>query len=212
MVLDILIGVIIIFAMVFGYRAGFIWTFFHTLGWIVALVLAFLWTPRARDFLFLDTNLYLSVSETIGERLAEVANIQSITANLPRILRESVDRLAGHTTDAAGMLLSDILFTVISFIAVFFAVKLVFFLIVFLFSKKYSDGVSGVLDGLAGLLIGFIKGILLVFALLTAMIPVLSMFDTGLVDTVVGWLDSSQVAGTLYDNNFLALVLRDFLI
>jgi len=212
MVLDILIGFIIICSMVFGYRAGFIWTFFHTLGWIVALVLAFIWTPRARDFLFLDTNLYSSVSEALSERLLEVSNIQSITANLPRILRESVDRLASQTMDAAGMLLSDILFTIISFIFVFFAVKLVFFLIVFLFSKKYSDGVSGVLDGLAGLIIGFVKGILLVFAMLTAMIPILSMFNTGLVEVVVGWLDSSQLAGTLYDNNFLALILRDFLI
>ena len=212
MVLDILIGIIIVIAMVFGYRAGFIWTFFHTLSWIIALVLAFIWTPRVRDFLFLDTNLYHSVQATIGERLSEITNIHGITANLPRILRESVDRLAGRTLSEAEVLLSDILFTIISFIAIFFAVKLLFFIIVLLFSKKYSDGVSGVLDGISGLIMGFIKGILLVFALLTAMIPVLSMFDTGLVETVIGWLDESQLAGTLYDNNFLALILRDFLV
>ena len=212
MVLDILIGIIIILSMVLGYRAGFIWTFFHTLSWLIALVLAFIWTPRARDFLFLDTNLYHSVQATIGERLSEIANIHGITANLPRILRESVDRLAGRALADAEVLLSDILFTIISFIAIFFAVKLVFFIIVLLFSKKYSDGVSGVLDGISGLIIGFIKGILIVFAMLTAMIPVLSMFDTGLVETVIGWLDESQLAGTLYDNNFLALILRDFLV
>jgi len=211
MILDILIGLIIILAMVLGYRAGFVWTFFHTLGWLISMILAFIWMPRMRSFLFSETGLYHFLQNNLGERLSDMISITNISANFPRMLRERIDNLANQTLDAANTFLIDIVFTVISFLAVFFGIKLIFFVITLLLSKRYSGGVSGVLDGISGLIFGFIKGVFLVFALLTIMIPALSIFDSGLTDTVGGWLDSSYFAGTLYDNNFLILIIRDFM-
>ena len=212
MVLDILLAIILIAGLVLGYRSGFIWAFFHTLGWIIALLLAFFLTPRMREFLYSNTDLYQSIHEGFGERIAETANVHNITTNLPRLFRESADRLAHQTTDAASEFLGNIVFSIVSFLAVLFIVKLLFFIIILLLSKKYATGVAGVLDGISGMIFGLIKSVFLIFALLTIMIPVLSMFDTGLVDTVSGWLDSSYFAGTLYDNNFLTVLLRDFVI
>jgi len=212
MVLDILIAVILILGLVLGYRSGFIWAFFHTLGWIIALLLAFVLTPRMRDFLYSNTDLYQSLHQGFGERIAEATNAHGITANLPRLFRESADRVAHQTTGVASEFLGNIVFSIISFLAVLFLVKLIFFVIILILSKKYATGMAGVLDGISGMIFGLIKSAFLIFALLTVMIPVLSMFDTGFVDTVSGWLDSSYFAGTLYDNNFLTVLLRDFVI
>ena len=212
MVLDILILAILILAMVFGSRIGFVWSFFHTLSWIASIILAFIFTPWLRGLLISETGLYEALNRALSGRFASAAGIDSISSGLPRILKDTVDSLARQTVDAASASICDLLFTIISFLIIVFVVKFIFFAIIFALSKKHAGGARGVIDGILGMIFGFVKGILLVFVLLAAMIPIISLFDTGLVDVIHGWLDSSYFAGSLYDNNFLALILRDFLI
>jgi len=212
MVLDILIVVIFISSMVFGYRAGFVWTFFHTLGWVASIVLAFIFTPRLSAFLISNTGLYEVIHRALSGRFADGVSIERIFSELPRILKDTADSLTRQAADVASTTVSDLLFTVVSFLIIVFAVKFVIFGIILFFSKKNAGGVRGAVDGILGLIFGFIKGILLVFVLLAVMIPLMSLFDAKFIEIIGGWLDSSFFAGSLYDNNFLALILRDFLI
>ena len=198
-------------SMVLGYRSGFVWTFFHALSWIAAIVLAFMWKPRVSEFLIENTGIYESVNQALTERIADTVNINNISAEFPRIMRETVDSLILQAASAASTALCSLIFTVISFLIVVFAVKFVFFIIILLFSKRYSDGAAGFIDGFAGLVFGFIRGAFLIFVLLAALIPFLGLFDARLTEFIGNSLDSSFVAGSLYDNNFLALIVRDFL-
>ena len=212
MVLDIFFGAVIVAAMVFGYRNGFVRTVFHTLSWLLSLILAFLLTPRLRDHIVSGTEFYDSLNESITERLDTVAGAGNLSADLPRILRYAVDDAAHQAVSAVSASISYLLVTIISFLIIVFAAKLVFFVVMLALSKKYVSGARGFFDGVAGLVFGFVKGALLVFILLVVMIPFLSLFDSGLTETVGIWLDSSYFAGSLYDNNFLALIVRDFLL
>ena len=212
MILDILIVVILVLSMVFGYRAGFVWTFFHMLGWIASIILAFIFTPRMSAFLISNTGLYEVIHRTLSGRFAGAVSIDRISSELPRILKDTVDSLTRQAADAASTSVCDLLFTIVSFLIIVFAVKFVIFAIILTFSKKNANGVRGAVDGILGLIFGFVKGILLVFVLLAVMIPVMSLFDAKFIDIIGVWLDSSFFAGSLYDNNFLALILRDFLI
>jgi len=211
MILDILVAVILILSMVSGYRAGFVWTFFHTLGWIVAIICAFVWTPRMKDFLISNTGLYDVVHSALSERFTGASGSGNLSSDFPRMLQETVDSLIRQATDAASTALADLVFTIVSFLIVLFTVKFVIFLIVLAFSKQNAEGVRGAIDGTFGLVFGFVKGVFLVFVLLALMIPLMGIFDSNFVDTIAGWLDSSFFARSLYDNNFLALVFRDFL-
>ena len=211
MVLDVFFGAVIVAAMVFGYRNGFVRTFFHTLGWLIAVVLAFLWTPNLRERIVSETGLYDSLNESIAERLDTAAGVNNLSADLPRMLRDAVDNMANQAVSVVSASVSHLLVTIISFLIIIFAAKLVFFLIMLAASKKYVSGVRGFFDGITGLVFGFVKGVLLVFILLVVMIPVLNLFDSGFTENVVTWLDSSYFTGSLYDNNFFALMFRDFL-
>jgi hypothetical protein len=77
-----------------------------------------------------------------------------------------------------------------------------------LFSKKHNDGIIGFLDGSFGLIAGAIKGLLLIFILLALLVPVISLSSgNGLASA----LEASRIAGTLYDNNYLLLIVKTHL-
>ena len=193
MPLDAVVAVIIIFSMVFGFRQGFVWSFLHMISWILSIVIAFAFAPKAEEYLLANTGLYGNIEKLLQERITEAVYFRGVA-------------------EAAGNAAADFLFTLISFLLVVFAVKLIFFVLVSLLSKKSHGGVRGFIDGILGLIMGFVKGVFIVSALLAIMIPALSLFDSGLVSIVQGWLDTSYFAGTLFDNNILVLIVRDFLV
>jgi hypothetical protein len=180
-------------------------------GWILSIVLAFVLTPTLNAFLTSRGGLYEVMQRALAGRFADAVGIDSISSVLPRILKDTVDSMIRQTTDAAAASVCNLLFTIVSFLMIMLAMKFVFFFIISLLSKKHADGVRGAVDGILGLIFGFVKGIFLVFAALAVMIPFMGLFDTKFIGLISGWLDSSFVAGSLYDNNFLALIVRDFL-
>lgn len=212
MVFDIAIAVIVIFSMVFGLRAGFIYSFLHMIGWALSIVLAFVWAPKLKELLLEKTGIYDSIYRTLSERFTDAVSVERVAASLPSVLKDMVDSLAKLASNAAASNAADFFFTVTAFLLVVIAVKLILSLFISLLSKKYHGGVRGVIDGIFGLLIGFIKGIFIVFVLLALMIPVLGLFDSQLINVANETLDASYFARTLYDNNALALIIRDFLV
>ena len=193
MPLDIVIAVIVVFSMTLGFRQGFVWSFLHMISWILSIVFAFAFAPKAKDYLLENTGLYAFIEKMLTDKLAEALYFRGVA-------------------EAAGGAAADFLFTLIAFLIVVFIAKLVFFLFISLLSKRSNGGVRGFIDGVLGLVMGFIRGVFIVSALLAIMIPALSLYDSGLVLTAQGWLDSSYFAGTLFDNNILVLIVRDFLV
>jgi len=212
MILDILIAVVVIMAMVLGFRAGFLYTFLHTIGWIISLVLAFVWTPKASGFLLENTNLYERIHGAMSVKFADAFAVERLAATLPSLLKDMISSLSRLASEAAANAVSDFLFAVTAFLLMVILIKLALFFLISLLSKKKNAGFRGVIDGLLGLIMGFIKGIFVVFVLLAIMIPILGIFDTGLASAVCDSLDSSYFARTLYDNNIFVLVVRDFLV
>ena len=49
------------------------------------------------------------------------------------------------------------------------------------------------------------------FVLLALVVPAVGLFMPEHCETVMGWLDSSVIAGDLYNNNLLLVLFRDFL-
>lgn len=211
MPLDIAIAVILIFAMATGYRSGFTWSFLQMVGWVLSIVLAFVWAPKAGELLREYTGVYDFLHRIISERFSDAVSIDNLTAAFPALLRETVDSFAKLAAETAGTSITDLVFTIIAFLLTLILIKLLLFLLISLLSKRFHSGVRGFIDGILGLLLGFIKGAFIVFLMLAMMIPVMSMINPDLVTVITGWLDSSRIAGTLYDNNFLVLIVRDFL-
>jgi hypothetical protein len=116
MALDIAIGIIIILSMTLGYRAGFVWTFLHMVGWIISIVLAFVWSPKVNEYIRLNTDFYETLHKALTDRLGGSIEIEHLIAGFPELLKGTVSSIAELASEAAGNSLADLIFAIAAFL------------------------------------------------------------------------------------------------
>ena len=208
MIFDIIILIILVLTMVFGFRRGFVYSFIHTLGLIGSLAAAFIFAKPAQRLItentMLDENFYNTIFENVSSSLDSVLGP---TDTLPLILTTKINAAADDTAAMIAQNLTDFALQIISFFAIFIVVKLICYLIICIFSRKNNDGFTGFFDGLLGLIAGFIKGLLIIFVLLALLAPCMNLISPASAELFMTSLDNSYIAKTLYDANFLMLIL-----
>lgn len=211
MILDIIILAILIIAMVSGFRKGFMYAFIHTLGWVISIILGFAGANFLKEQLVLKTMLDENLYATLSERLTlSFDSATSSADSLPLILGQAVDTA---TTGAAQLLaqqITELTLSILSFALIVLVIKLLCFLLTRLLSRKSNKGFIGFVDGLLGMVAGSIKGVLLVFLFLMLLLPAVNFMAPESTVIVLSALENSHFAGTLYDANFLVLVLGNF--
>lgn len=213
MILDIAIIIVLAAAMVQGFRNGFIYTFLNMTGWLLSLVLGFVWSPHVRNFLIEKTDYYESIQQNLSTKFSSAMNTTDLfVEGFPKLLQKAVDKMAGAAANSFADVMTDFVFTILSFLAVVLLIKLILWIFIGIFSKKHSGGLTAFLDGTAGLCAGLVKGLLLVFVLLALMVPFMTLSSPHTAETIQGWLASSRFACDLYDNNLIILIIRDFII
>lgn len=211
---DVIIAIIVIFTVVQGYRRGFVHTFIHTVGWILAVVLGFVWYPHVIKFLKGKTGFYDSVHGKIAERVAENTEnaADSAITGIPEVIRDLLDKTIDSAANAIAVSVSDsltnLIFNILGFLAVAAVIKLFLMTLTFLFSKEKNGGFIGGVDGFFGLLAGALKGVILVYILLALMVPVTSLSGSTFL---IGQLDGSLLGSYLYDNNLILRLVKGFL-
>ncbi len=208
--LDLIIAAIFVLSAASGYRKGFIHTFIHTAGWIVSLVAAYILYPKATEFLKTKTAFYNIIYDNIFEQIStEGSSIgNSLFNNLPAVLNDAFYTVERALTTALAGGLSLLLFNIISFILLVIGIRIILMILAGLFSKKNRRGLTGFFDGIFGLIAGSIKGVILIFLLLALLVPAISI--TG-IQAIPDALETSRIAGSLYDNNLLFIIVKDFM-
>lgn len=208
MIFDIIILIILVLTMVFGFRRGFVYSFIHTLGLIGSLATALIFRKPVQGLIsertMLDENLYNTIFDNVSTSLN---SILGPTDTLPLILTTKINNAADDTAAAVAQSLTDFALQIISFFAIFIVVKLLCYIIISIFSRRNNDGFVGFFDGLLGLIAGFIKGILIVFVFLALLAPGMNLMSPASAEIFMTALDNSYIAKTLYDANFLLLIL-----
>ena len=188
MILDGIILLIVLFFGVYGLRKGFMYTFIHTAGWIISLILAFIATPYSQTFIRKHTSIYEFFESLIP-----------LPAGSPTVIQ-----------DLTYFISTEMVFTIITYLVLVLAIKALTTLFLRLFSSPFKKGPIGCIDNFFGLLVGLLKGLLLVFIFLACVIPIADIFIPEVVPSIIDSLNNSFYARTLYDNNFLLLLLQDF--
>ena len=212
MVFDIILVAILAIAMVKGMRSGFVYTFIHTVGWLLAALMGFVWSPKLQDYILANTEFRDKLYAKFLDKFSQSLSFRDETIeNMPDILRKVFEEATSGMTASLAETVTDVVFVTLCFVAVVFAVKILLYLIAALFSKKNQDGVAGFTDGLLGLAAGFVHGLLIVFFLFAF----LTVFNSFLPETmslkIADSLSESAFAKDFYDNNLLLLVVRSFL-
>lgn len=214
MVLDIIVAIIVLTAMVLGFRKGFAHTFLHTIDWILALVAAVIWSSKLGELIMEKTDFYTTLYNKVEAKFTEsFSNATAGFDSLPRIFGDAIDNATSKMAAEMAQTMTDRIFSIICFVLMVLLVKLVIWLIIAVIAKKDEDDDSliGFTDGLAGMLVGFLKGMIITFVVLALMMPVLNMFSPEKIEFVMKSMENSYFAGDLYENNFLLLIVRDFM-
>ena len=206
MILDIIILLILILPMALGLHRGFIYTFVHALGWIGALVAAFFLTDPLAGVLR-DSFLGNAVSDTIaGEIYGYADSAMSVTDGLPDIISGGLTVTTMETADILVAMITGMILSVLSFLIVIIVIRLILRVVVQPVARRERGNLLSKGDKYLGLVAGALKGVIFVFLFLTLLVPVINLSQGGLSSFLVNSLDSSFIAGTLYDNNLLLLI------
>lgn len=212
MILDIIVIVIMVLCMVFGFRRGFVHTFVHTLGWFGAMIAAFFFTSQLKDLLTEKTTLYDQIFTMFSDKLSlSTDSVTSSAATLPLILNRSVNSATAEASNLLSTKLADLTMTILCFVIIFIVVKALLFFITLAFSRKQNKGFVGFFDGLLGLVVGMIRGIIFVFIFLALLLPITNLVSPASTQLILNSLSASYFSRTLYDSNFIVLIINDFL-
>lgn len=211
---DTIIVSILLYAVVQGFRRGFVQTFLQTVGWILAVVLGFVWYPHVIGFLKENTGYYDSLRGKIAERIAENtgAAADSAMTGIPVVIRDLLDNavnaVTGAIADTLSISLTNLIFNIIGFLAVVLAIKIILMLFTLMFSKEKRGGLIGAMDGFLGLFIGGLRGMLMIYILLALMVPVSSLYGSPFITDQI---DGSMFGSYLYDNNLILKTVKGLL-
>lgn len=197
--------------MAFGFRKGFVYTITHTLGWFVAMAAALAATGPVRKLAEANTD----IDERIHTLFTDKLSISSDTVNvsigsLPPLLKNGIDAAAPEIVQTLSDKLTFLTMTILCFLVLLLVIKAILFLVTLAILKK-DGGFSGVLDGILGMVAGLLKGILFVFIFLALLVPFINIFSPASTQLLAEGLKGSYVAGSLYDSNFIMVIIENFL-
>lgn len=212
MFLDIIVGIILIATMVSGFRKGFVFTILHALGWFGAMVIAFFAAGPVRKLLLAHTDMNTSIYTMFYDKLSLSADSLNASANsLPSLLGAGVNTASAEAAKVLAEKLTFFTMIIICFVAVLLLMKVVFFFLTIAFSKRDNKGFINIADGLLGIIAGAVRGVIFVFLFLAVLIPLVNLISPASTQLVVDSLNASYFAKTLYDSNFIIVLINDFL-
>ena len=208
MALDIFFGLILLCSVLLGIRSGFLAAVFHTCGWLIAVICAFVFNSKIRELLSEHTHIYESIKENISQKFSEkvtqpIADALPVPDGFSSLLGNAAEKAA----DPAVTAVSNAVYCAVCFVLTVIAVMLVLYIFLRLFSKKYTDGLLGFTDGVLGGLIGVIRGIVLVLLASVLLFPAVSLMSPELSESLASCLENSHFALYIYENNPFAEIL-----
>ena len=214
MVMDIVVGIIFVGAVILSMRKGFALTVINFIRVIASIVLGALFCDDVKAWILEKTGLGLwmeeKLQEQMADRLAAAWSETELFEMLPEMLQKETMALTSSLAGEGAASLSGTFLSILSFFLIVLAVGIVCSLLNHIFSKQYNGGFFGFLDWVLGAVMGALSGLFYVFVFLAIIAPVTALFMPGLSETLLESLAESRFAGSLYDNNFLLLIFRDF--
>ena len=212
MIFDILVIFVLAVSMVLGFRSGFLYACIHTVGWLLAVLMGFIWSPKLCVLLNEKTRLPASLENAFYSRFSESFSTADETLRqLPEILSSLIRKTEISFVSQAAQTMPNLCLSILAFLLTALAVKLLLWVLTETLSRKRNDGFTGLADGILGLAAGFLRGILLVFFGFALLVPLCSFLAPETASSVMEALSSSMFAKDLYDNNLLMLIVRSFI-
>ena len=207
---DIVICGILLFSTIMGAKKGVARTVVSFMQWFVCIIAGFILCDTVKGLLIDYTTTDDAINRYVLENMQNSIEDSSPYQAMPDLFSDWVNDASDTFLYGTSAAITSTLMTVIAFLCIVFGIKLVSFGRVRLFSRKYHGGVVGFFDGFMGFLFGGVRGLIYVFLLFALLVPVLGLIWPELSESIVKSMDDSYIAGFLYNNNVLLILVRDF--
>lgn len=209
-IMDIVVCAIILLSIIWGAKKGAVLTVISFMQWFVCIIFGFIFCDKAKAFFIDYTTMDDWLNQYILQHIKTTIEDSSPYQAMPDLFSDWVNDTSDSFIYGTSATIVSTLMTIIAFLCVVFGIKIVCFGLARLFSRKYHEGVVGFFDGFMGFLFGAIRGILYVFLVFAVLVPILGLIFPGLSEAVIDSMDDSYIAGFLYNNNVLLVLVRDF--
>ena len=215
--IDLLILILMILSVYFGYKKGFLKTITGVLSIILSLVIAVsLYQPVEKyikktvvyEYVYDNVNSQL---ETPDEETNQISEYGAGKLNLPRNFLKTMQIKANDAkesiTDTIADFSADSAVKIISMLLVFFAARLIILGILAIAGLIKKLPLIGWSDRILGVLFGFVRGFLIIYLIL-AVITVSAHIKSD--NFLARAVKQSEIAKIMYNNNvFLDFVHKD---
>lgn len=211
-IMDVIVCAILLLSAVMGAKKGAAQTVVSFIQWFACIIAGFLLCSKAKGFLIDYTNLDDAINRYILSNLQTSVESSGPYQAMPALFSDWINDASDTFVYGASAAITSAIMTVIAFLCVIFGIRLLAFGLVRLFSRKYHGGVVGFFDGFMGFLFGAVRGLIYVFLFFALLVPILGLIWPGLSEAIVKSMDDSYIAGFLYNNNVLLILVRDFFV
>jgi len=208
-IMDILAAVILLFSLIRGAQKGFAQTLVSFMQWFICIIAGFFLCASVKEYLVRQTDFDEAINRYILDQINTTIEESAPYNAMPDLFSEWINSESSDFVYGTSASLTDVILTVISFVAVIIVIKVICGFFALIFSKEYHDGLIGFLDGFVGFLFGAVRGVLLVFLVFAVLVPVLSLLPGTLSVALKTAMDQSYVASFIYDDNLILILVRD---
>ena len=207
--IDIAVLVLFLGYLIDGYRRGFVKTGIDTFGWIISLVLAFVWYKQAADFVRAHTGIDESILNTVSSKISQsTAKTASEFLNfLPTSIFNMIKNTGADLTNNLASTLTSTLFNIFAFVAVVFLIRIAFVLLASLITRG-NDTTIGGFDKFLGIFAGALKGSFVIFFLLALLVGIIGVSHN---EFLIGHLSQAPFTKFLYDHNLIFIAVKSVL-
>lgn len=215
--IDLLILILMIISVYFGYKKGFLKTITGVISIIISIVIAVSLYQPVEEYIR-KTEVYeyvyenaISRLETPEEETNQISEYGAGNLNLPRNFLKSIQEEANETreniTDTIANFAADSAIKIISMLLVFLVSRLIIFCIFAIIGLIKKLPLIGWSDRILGILFGFVRGFLIIYLLLAVVTASAGIKPDNFAARAV---KQSEFAKIMYNNNvFLDFVHKD---
>ena len=205
MILDGIIIIFLVFSIFSGYKKGLAAILISLLGFVVAVILAFMFKSSLANIVIEKTDVEVAMKQFIGESIDKA--IQSKTEEIDTKNNSFYTTIVNNmgVDDTVDNLSSNVVKFILesaAFIIIFLAVLTCAFILQMMFNIVFELPILSSINSIGGLGIGLLMGLFKIWVVLAIISMIIPMF--GQLKTLI---DSSIIAKTLYETNIIVKLL-----
>jgi len=205
MILDGIIIIFLIFSAYLGYKKGLTTILISLLGFIIAIILAFMFKSSLANIVIETTDVDVTMQKFIGEGIDKAIQSKtdttgsentsfytSIVANMG--VNETVDNLSSNVV--------KFILETAAFILIFLAVTTCAYILQMMLNVVFDLPILSSINSIGGLGIGILMALFKIWIVLAIVSMIIPMY--GQLKTII---DSSTITKILYDTNIIVKLL-----